>query len=49
MDLKTEDGLDDSGVKNIVFVLTAYLRHEFGPVTLSIMPFSITTFTAWSR
>ena len=30
MDLKTEDGLDDSGVKNIVFVLTAYLRYHLG-------------------
>ena len=28
MDLKTEDGLDDSGVRNIVFVLTAYLRYH---------------------
>jgi hypothetical protein len=28
MDLKTEEGMDEASVKNIVFVLTAYLRYS---------------------
>ena len=28
MDSKTEEGMDEASVKNIVFVLTAYLRYS---------------------